>query len=71
VPASLREALQAGDAGGPSPRVPAVEHEQEHSDSTELAEILPDEALSSSVGSSVGQRSREDEAPGELGEIGA
>jgi hypothetical protein len=65
VPASLREALQAGDAGGPSLRVAGFEDEDEDSGSTELAEVLPDEALPSLVGSSVSERSREYEAPGE------
>jgi ribosomal RNA small subunit methyltransferase A len=47
-----------GDAGGPSLRAA----EFEDSDSTELAEVLPDEACPSSVGSSVSERSRENEA---------
>jgi hypothetical protein len=55
------------DAGGPSLRVAGFEdeHDDEDSGSTELAEVLPDEALRSVVGSSVPERSRENEAPHE------
>src|SRR5258707_8120136 len=57
-PASLREALRAR----PSLRVAEFEHED--SDSTELAEVLPDVAFAVEGRELCGQRSRDDEGRG-------
>ena len=59
VPSGQRLSTPAHEFGATSPNG-AIEDED--SDSTELAEVLPDEALRSAVGSSFAERSREHDA---------